>query len=90
MKSGKFSPLLITLLLCLAGSLSGLVYVITSDTTAVANNTGLLFAVLGIVIVAMIGLVLIRDTRKQLAEQASQNERNQAAILQLLDEIGFS
>ena len=87
MKSGKFSPLLITLLLCLAGSLSGLVYVITSDTTEVANNTGLLFAVLGIVIVALIGLVLIRDTRKQLAEQASQNERNQAAILQLLDEI---
>jgi twitching motility protein PilJ len=30
---------------------------------------------------------MIRDTRKQLEEQASQNERNQAAILQLLDEI---
>ena len=87
MKSGKLSPLLVTLLLGLAGSLSGLAYVILTDETAMVNNQGLLFAVSGIVIVALIGLVMIRDTRKQLAEQASQNERNQAAILQLLDEI---
>ena len=87
MKSGKFSPMLVTLLLGLAGSLSGLAYVILTDTAAMVNNTGLLFAVGGIILVALIGLVMIRDTRKQLAEQASQNERNQAAILQLLDEI---
>jgi len=87
MKSGKFSPMLVALLLGLAGSLSGLAYVILTDTTAMVNNTGLLFAVGGIILVALIGLVMIRDTRKQLAEQASQNERNQAAILQLLDEI---
>lgn len=87
MKSGKFSPMLVALLLGLAGSLSGLAYVILTDTTAMVNNTGLMFAVGGIVLVALIGLVMIRDTRKQLAEQASQNERNQAAILQLLDEI---
>lgn len=87
MKSGKLSPLLVVLLLALAGALSGLVYVITTDTSAVANNTGLLFAVGAIVTVALIGLVMIRDTRKQLSEQANQNERNQAAIVQLLDEI---
>jgi twitching motility protein PilJ len=87
MKSGKFSPMLVALLLGLAGSLSGLAYVILTDETAMVNNNGLLFAVGGIVMVALIGLVMIRDTRKQLAEQASQNERNQAAILQLLDEI---
>ncbi len=87
MKSGKLSPLLVTLLLGLAGSLSGLAYVILTDETAMVNNQGILFAVGGIVMVALIGLVMIRDTRKQLAEQASQNERNQAAILQLLDEI---
>ena len=87
MKSGKLSPLLIALLLGLAGSLSGLAYVILTDESAMVNNNGLLFAVGGIVLVALIGLVMIRDTRKQLAEQASQNERNQAAILQLLDEI---
>jgi len=79
--------MLVALLLGLAGSLSGLAYVILTDETAMVNNTGLLFAVGGIIIVALIGLVMIRDTRKQLAEQASQNERNQAAILQLLDEI---
>jgi twitching motility protein PilJ len=87
MKSGKFSPMLVALLLGLAGSLSGLAYVILTDTTSMVNNTGLLFAVGGIILVALIGLVMIRDTRMQLAEQASQNERNQAAILQLLDEI---
>lgn len=87
MKSGKLSPMLVTLLLALAGTLSGLAYVILTDETAMVNNNGLLFAVGGIVLVAIIGLVMIRETRKQLAEQASQNERNQAAILQLLDEI---
>lgn len=87
MKSGKLSPMLVTLLLALAATLSGLAYVILTDETAMVNNSGLLFAVGGIVIVAIIGLVMIRDTRKQLTEQASQNERNQAAILQLLDEI---
>ncbi len=87
MKSGKLSPLLVTLLLALAGTLSGLAYVILTDETAMVNNTGIMFAVGGIVAVALISLVMIRDTRKQLAEQASQNERNQAAILQLLDEL---
>jgi len=87
MKSGKLSPLLVVLLLALAGALSGLMYVITTDTSAVVNNPGLLFAVGAIVTVALIGLVMIRDTRKQLSEQANQNERNQAAIVQLLDEI---
>jgi twitching motility protein PilJ len=87
MKSGKFSPMLVALLLGLAASLSGLAYVILTDETAMVNNSGVLFAVGGIVLVALIGLVMIRDTRKQLSEQASQNERNQAAILQLLDEI---
>jgi twitching motility protein PilJ len=32
-------------------------------------------------------MLLVRDARKRLAEQAEQNERNQAAILQLLDEL---
>ena len=72
MKSGKFSPMLVALLLGLAASLSGLAYVILTDETAMVNNTGLLFAVGGIVIVAIIGLVMIRDTRKQLTEQAEQ------------------
>ena len=87
MKSGKLSPMLVTLLLALAATLSGLAYVILTGETDIMTNNALLFAVGGIVLVAIIGLVMIRETRKQLTEQASQNERNQAAILQLLDEI---
>jgi twitching motility protein PilJ len=37
--------------------------------------------------VAITALLLVRDARLRLSEQAAQNERNQAAILQLLDEL---
>jgi twitching motility protein PilJ len=87
MKSGKLSPLQVVLLIMLAGTMAGMAYVILTDETAIINNTSLIFAVAGMVMVAVIAVVMIRDTRKQLEEQASQNERNQAAILQLLDEI---
>lgn len=87
MKSGKLSPLLIVMLLLLAGTMAGMVWSMLTDTAAVTNNTALLFAVGSIVLLAIIAIAMIRDTRQQLTEQASQNERNQAAILQLLDEI---
>lgn len=87
MKSGKLSPLLIVMMLLLAGTMAGMAWSVLTGSAAVANNTALWFAVGGIVIVAIIAITMIRDTRRQLAEQASQNERNQAAILQLLDEI---
>ena len=87
MKSGKLSPLLIVMMLLLAGTMAGMAWSVLTGSAAVANNTALWFAVGGIVMVAIIAITMIRDTRRQLAEQASQNERNQAAILQLLDEI---
>lgn len=87
MKSGKLSPLLMFMMVLLAGTMGGMAWSVLNDASSVANNTALLFAVGGMVLVAFIAMVMIRDTRKQLAEQASQNERNQAAILQLLDEI---
>lgn len=87
MKSGKLSPLLMALIFLLAGALGGMAYVTLTGETSVINNTSLLFAVAGIVLIAIISMVLIGQTRRQLAEQASQNDRNQAAILQLLDEI---
>jgi twitching motility protein PilJ len=87
MKSGKLSPLLVALMFLLAGTMAGMAYVIVTDEASVINNTSLLFAVAGIVLVAIISVVVIGQTRRQLTEQASQNERNQAAILQLLDEI---
>ncbi|MCC6074401.1 methyl-accepting chemotaxis protein [Pseudomonas sp. GCM10022188] len=47
--------------------------------------------VLGLVALASImlmALILVRDTRSRLAETAEKNDRNQTAILRLLDEIG--
>lgn len=87
MKSGKLSPLLIFMMLMLAATMAGMAWSVLSGASAVADNTALWFAVGGIVMVAIIAILMVRDTRKQLAEQATQNERNQAAILQLLDEI---
>ncbi len=87
MKSGKLSPLLVALIFVLAGTLAGLAYVISTGDVSIVDNPGLLFAMLGIVLIAAISMAMIGQTRRQLAEQASQNERNQAAILQLLDEI---
>ena len=57
---------------------------ITSSPVLVLDNDPISTSTIS---VAIIAILMIRDTRKQLAEQASQNERNQAAILQLLDEI---
>jgi twitching motility protein PilJ len=87
MKSGKLSPLLVFMMLLLAATMAGMAWSVLTGTAAVVNNTALWFAVGGMVLVAIIAIVMVRDTRKQLTEQASQNERNQAAILQLLDEI---
>ena len=74
-------------MLGLAATMAGMAYVIYTEETDILNNTSLLLAVVGIVLVAFIAVTIISQTRKQLIEQASQNERNQAAILQLLDEI---
>lgn len=87
MKPGKLSPLLMFMLLLLVATMAGMSWQLLTGAAAVADNTALWFAVGGIVLVAVIAVVMVRDTGKRLAEQASQNERNQAAILQLLDEI---
>jgi twitching motility protein PilJ len=86
MKSGKLSPLLLALLLLLVATIAGMVWSVTTEAAAL-NNVPLLFAIGGLLLLACIAIMMIRDARMQLAEQASQNERNQAAILQLLDEI---
>ena len=38
--------------------------------------------------ILLIGLVMVQETRRRLSETAEKNERNQTAILRLLDEIG--
>jgi len=81
------SPLLGALIGLLLVTLAGMAYAIISDDRPLTGNYGLMLAVGGIVLVAIIAMMLVRDARKRLAEQAEQNERNQAAILQLLDEL---
>lgn len=87
MKTGKLSPLLVAMVVALVGSLAAMAYMYISE-PAVRGSSPLLFgAMAGIVLVAVLAMLIIRQTRQQLEEQASQNERNQAAILQLLDEL---
>ncbi|NQD92302.1 chemotaxis protein [Pseudomonas sp. CrR25] len=54
-----------------------------------ALNTllGYVLGVLALGSIILIGLVMVRETNRRLSETAEKNERNQAAILRLLDEI---
>jgi twitching motility protein PilJ len=54
-----------------------------------ALNTlfGYVLGALALGSIILIGLVMVRETNRRLAETAEKNERNQAAILRLLDEI---
>jgi len=89
MKTNKVSasPLLSALVVLLSVTLVAMIFVIVTDDRSVTGNNPLLLAVGGMVLVAVIAMLLLRDARKRLSEQAEQNERNQAAILQLLDEL---
>ena len=87
MNTGKFSPPVMALMALAVFSMAVMTYVLIRDGIDVAQQPGLLLAVITIVLVAVLAVVMVRDTRRRLEEQASQNERNQAAILQLLDEL---
>ncbi|QLC72794.1 type IV pili methyl-accepting chemotaxis transducer N-terminal domain-containing protein [Pseudomonas sp. LPB0260] len=54
-----------------------------------ALNTlaGYVLGALALAAIILIGLVMVRETNRQLRETAEKNDRNQAAILRLLDEI---
>lgn len=87
MKSGKLSPLLIVLMTLKAGILAGMAYFFVQEGASVLESPTTLLAMCGVLIMAVISMVMVTKTRRQLHEQAAQNERNQAAILQLLDEL---
>lgn len=57
------------------------------DTRVVTPTTGLTLGLLVFFIILAISIMLYRESNAGLAETAEQNERNQAAILQLLDEL---
>ncbi|MCO3168326.1 chemotaxis protein [Pseudomonas aeruginosa] len=51
---------------------------------------GYVLGALALASIILIGLVMVRETNRRLAETAEKNDRNQAAILRLLDEIADS
>ena len=48
---------------------------------------GYVLGLLALASIILIGLVMVRETNRRLRETAEKNERNQAAIMRLLDEI---
>jgi len=57
------------------------------DERELTSLAGYLLALLMLASIVMIVLVMMQGTRQRLSETAEKNERNQAAILRLLDEI---
>ena len=53
----------------------------------IAPYMGYICGVLALAIIGLLGVIIFRDTRKHLVKQSDTNERNQTAILRLLDEI---
>lgn len=66
----------------LALSLEGL-----ADDRELISVAGYVLVVLMVAVIVMIALIIVQGTRRRLMETAEKNERNQAAILRLLDEI---
>ncbi len=48
---------------------------------------GYILGLLALTSIILIGLIMVRETNRQLRETAEKNERNQTAIMRLLDEI---
>lgn len=59
----------------------------SSGTAQGLNYLGFVFGALSLVALLSLGWVFLRDTRRRLAETTAQNQRNQRAILRLLDEM---
>ncbi|MDA7088867.1 methyl-accepting chemotaxis protein [Pseudomonas sp. SA3-5] len=58
-----------------------------ADGRAINTLAGYVLGILALGSIILIGMVMVRETNRRLAETAEKNERNQAAILRLLDEI---
>jgi len=79
--------LLLVLLVVPLATLAGLGFQVATAGSAAILQPTVLMAVGGLVVVAVVAALVVRDAQRKLAEQAAQNERNQSAIVQLLDEI---
>ncbi|HBX56431.1 methyl-accepting chemotaxis protein [Pseudomonas sp. UBA2684] len=58
-----------------------------ADGRALNTLIGYVLGALALGSIILIGIVMVRETNRRLSETAEKNERNQAAILRLLDEI---
>ncbi|MEB0079287.1 methyl-accepting chemotaxis protein [Pseudomonas sp. CCI3.2] len=54
---------------------------------AMHSIVGYVLGLLALMSIILIGIVMVRETNRQLRETAEKNERNQTAIMRLLDEI---
>lgn len=59
-----------------------------ADSRTFNTLAGYVLGLLALASIMLMALILVRDTRARLAETAEKNDRNQTAILRLLDEIG--
>ena len=59
-----------------------------ADARVINSILGYALGVIALGCILLIGVQMTRETRERLVETAEKNERNQAAILRLLDEIG--
>ncbi|EIK54896.1 twitching motility protein PilJ [Stutzerimonas stutzeri TS44] len=59
-----------------------------ADARYLNTLAGYVLGALALASIILIGLVMVQEARRRLSETAEKNERNQAAILRLLDEIG--
>lgn len=59
-----------------------------ADARYINALAGYVLGALALASILLIGLVMVQETRRRLSETAEKNERNQTAILRLLDEIG--
>lgn len=76
------SPLLLQALASAADKIA-----VQANERPINNQLILIFAALAVLCVAFIGITLFRGTRRRLVDTAQTNERNQTAILRLLDEL---
>lgn len=76
------SPLLLQALAAIADEIA-----IQATVRPINNQLILILAALAVLCVAFIGITLFRGTRRRLVYTAETNERNQTAILRLLDEL---
>lgn len=83
-----------------AGSIFTLSQTLLDEASVLANSlehmaggraaniyVGYVLGLLALASIILIGLVMVRETNRQLRETAEKNERNQTAIMRLLDEI---